>query len=169
MFVTSSAKSRGFSTKYCASTAKVVHRVQFYLILLLREILSMGFIKAQKIIRDENGVITSRSAAIVDTIYAGTGRRNNIKIDVREKLRRVIYLSDYYKSGISIFMFPTRGMVEYDALIDTFESVVRDDPRISTQEMFPMLRKPLHESGYLHLKYLAGVSHSCAAGKRMVQ
>ena len=32
----------------------------------------MAFIKAQMIVRDENGVITSGSAAIVDTVYIST-------------------------------------------------------------------------------------------------
>ena len=46
----------------------------------------MAFIKAQKIVRDENGVITSGSAAIVDTVYISTGSKNHSKHIVREKL-----------------------------------------------------------------------------------
>ena len=38
----------------------------------------MAFIKAQKIVRDENGVITSGSAAIVDTVYISTGSKNHL-------------------------------------------------------------------------------------------
>ena len=74
----------------------------------------MAFIKAQKIVRDENGVITSGSAAIVDTVYISTGRKNHSKHKVREKLGKVLYLSEDRKSGI--FMSPTRGLVEYNAL-----------------------------------------------------
>ena len=81
----------------------------------------MAFIKAQKIIRDENGVITSGSAAIVDTVYISTGSKNHSKHNVREKLGKVLYLSKDRKSGI--FMSPTRGLVEYNALTDTFEGV----------------------------------------------
>ena len=95
----------------------------------------MAFIKAQKIVRDENGVITSGSAAIVDTVYISTGRKNHSKHKVREKLGKVLYLSEDRKSGI--FMSPTRGLVEYNALTDTFESVERDDGRICGQEVFP--------------------------------
>ena len=47
----------------------------------------------------------------------------------------MLYLSDDRKSGI--FLSPTRGLVEYDSLSDTFESVGRDDARIRTQEVFP--------------------------------
>ena len=95
----------------------------------------MAFIKAQKIVRDENGTITSGSAAVVDTVYIRTGQRNHSRQVVREKLGRVLYLSDDRKSGI--FLSPTRGLVEYDSLSDTFESVGRDDARIRTQEVFP--------------------------------
>ena len=95
----------------------------------------MAFIKAQKVVRDENGVITSGSAAIVDTVYVSTGSKNHSKHSVREKLGRVLYLSEDRKSGI--FMSPTRGLVEYNALTDTFEGVERDDSRICSQEIFP--------------------------------
>ena len=95
----------------------------------------MAFIKAQKIVRDENGVITSGSAAIVDTVYISTGSKNHSKHKVREKLGKVLYLSADRKSGI--FMSPTRGLVEYNALTDTFEGVKRDDSRICSQEIFP--------------------------------
>ena len=64
----------------------------------------MAFIKAQKIVRDENGTITSGSAAIVDTAYVSTGQKNHSKQTVREKLGKVLYLSEDRKSGI--FMSP---------------------------------------------------------------
>ena len=52
----------------------------------------MAFIKAQKVIRDEKGKITSGSAAIVDTVYVSTGKKNHSKQVVREKLGRILYL-----------------------------------------------------------------------------
>ena len=96
---------------------------------------SMAFIKAQKVIRDETGKIKSGSAAIIDTIYVSTGQKSHSKQVVREKLGRVLYLSDDHKSGI--FMSPTRGLVKYDALTDTFDSVDHDNPLICTQDVFP--------------------------------
>ena len=41
----------------------------------------MAFIKAQKVIRDENGIsiIGSSSAAIVDTVYMSTGQKSHSK------------------------------------------------------------------------------------------
>ena len=95
----------------------------------------MAFIKAQKIIRDENGVITSGSAAVVDTVYVKTGQKNHSKHVVREKLGKVLFLSDDKRSGI--FMSPTRGLVEYNAISDTFEEVSRKDPRIQIEDVFP--------------------------------
>ncbi len=95
----------------------------------------MAFIKAQKVIRDEDGMIISGSASIVDTAYVSTGSKNHSRHTVREKLGKVLYLSEDRKSGI--FMSPTRGLVEYNAVTDTFEGVDRDDARISKQELFP--------------------------------
>lgn len=113
----------------------------------------MAFIKAQKIIRDENGVITSGSAAIVDTTYVKTGQKNHSKHIVREKLGKVLFLSDDKKSGI--FLSPTRGLVEYDANQDSFEEVSRDDPRIQTEELFPKTEiHTIFGDTYLFLEFL---------------
>ena len=98
----------------------------------------MAFIKAQKIIRDANGVITSGSAAVVDTVYVKTGQKNHSKHVVREKLGKVLFLSDDKKSGI--FMSPTRGLVEYNAISDTFEEVSSKDPG-SKQRMCSLKRR----------------------------
>ncbi len=73
----------------------------------------MAFIKAQKVVYDEKGNITSGSAAIVDTKYVSTGKASHSQHVVREKLGRVLYLSEDRKRGI--FLSPTRGLVEYDA------------------------------------------------------
>ena len=113
----------------------------------------MAFIKAQKIIRDENGVITSGSAAVVDTVYVQTGQKNHSKQIVREKLGKVLFLSDDKKSGI--FMSPTRGLVEYNAISDTFEEVSRKDPRIQTEEVFPETEiHTIFGDSYLFLEFL---------------
>ena len=95
----------------------------------------MAFIKAQKIIHDEAGRIVSGSAAIVDTIYVRTGGKSHSKQQVREKLGQVLYLSDNRKLGI--FLSPTRGLVEYSTLTDSFSAVDREDPRIATDLFFP--------------------------------
>lgn len=96
----------------------------------------MSFIKTQKVIRDKNNVIVSGSAAVVDTVYIGTGQANHSKHEVREKLGRVLYLSEDKRNGI--FLSPTRGLVYYDANTDAFETVERDDPRIKGhKDLFP--------------------------------
>ena len=95
----------------------------------------MAFIKAQKIVRNSDGGILSGSASVVDTVYIKTGRQDHSKHVVRERLGKVLYLSEDRKSGI--FLSPTRGLTEYSALSDTFSPVSRDDPRIYSREVFP--------------------------------
>lgn len=58
----------------------------------------MAFIKSQKLIRDDNGVIISGSASIVDTIYGNFGSYH-AKHTVREKLGKVVWLSDDRKKA----------------------------------------------------------------------
>ena len=95
----------------------------------------MAFIKAQKIVRDADGVVLSGSAAVVDTIYVKTGGKSHSRHTVRERLGKVLYLSEDGNSGI--FLSPTRGVVEYSALDDTFLTVEKDDPRLQKQCLFP--------------------------------
>ena len=95
----------------------------------------MAFIKAQKIVCDDKGQIVSGSAAVVDTVYVRTGSRSHSRQQVRERLGKVLYLSDNRKSGI--FLSPTRGLVEYDSISDSFSAVERNDPRIHRAELFP--------------------------------
>ena len=95
----------------------------------------MAFIKTQKIIRDDSGRIISGSASLIDAVYVPGGGRSHSRQQVREKLGKVIWLSDGKKTGI--FLSPTRGLVEYDAVSDSFSSVDKDDPRISEQDLFP--------------------------------
>ena len=88
----------------------------------------MSFIKAQKIVRDAQGVIQSGSASLVDAVY-DTGRSvGHSRHAVREKLGKVLYLSADRRSGV--FLSPTRGLVEYNSASDTFASVEAGDPRI---------------------------------------
>lgn len=95
----------------------------------------MASIKAQKVRYDGNGRIVSGSAAIIDTIYVRTGQKDHSRKETREKLGKVLYLSDDKRSGI--FLSPTRGLVEYDADEDSFNEVDREDPRINTERVFP--------------------------------
>ena len=95
----------------------------------------MAFIKAQKIIRDDSGNVISGSAAVVDAVYVKTGGKSHSRQEVREKLGRVLYLSEDRKVGV--FQSPTRGLVEYNASADCFSDVDRDDPRINAGEFFP--------------------------------
>ena len=60
----------------------------------------MAFIKAQKIVRNEDGNILSGSAAVVDTVYVKSGQRNHSKHVVRERLGKVLYLSEDGKCGV---------------------------------------------------------------------
>lgn len=95
----------------------------------------MAFIKAQKIIYDEKGNITSGSAAIIDTKYVSTGKASHSQHVVREKLGRVLYLSEDRKQGI--FLSPTRGLVEYNAKTDSFSVIEKNDSRFNSKELFP--------------------------------
>ncbi len=96
----------------------------------------MAFIKAQKIVRDKNNIIVSGSAAVVDSVYVRNGQKNHCKHEVREKLGKVLDLSEDGRRGV--FLSPTRGLVQYDANSDSFESVDKDDPRVKNREdLFP--------------------------------
>ena len=112
----------------------------------------MAFIKAQKLVYDENGKITSGSAAIVDTQYGNFGSYH-AKHTVREKLGKVLWLSEDKKSGI--FMSQTRGLVEYNAVTDVFSSVEKDDERLTGTKTFP--ESQIHTvfgDSYMLLKFL---------------
>ncbi len=112
----------------------------------------MAFIKAQKLVYDERGNITSGSAAIVDTQYGNFGSYH-AKHTVREKLGKVLWLSEDKKSGI--FMSQTRGLVEYNAVTDVFSSVEKDDERLTGTETFP--ESQIHTvfgDSYMLLKFL---------------
>ena len=112
----------------------------------------MAFIKAQKVIYDENGKISSGSAAIVDTYYGNFGNYH-AKHTVREKLGKVLWLSQDKKSGV--FMSPTRGLVEYNAVTDVFSSVDKSDERLGGTETFPTTQiHTVFGDSYMLLKFM---------------
>ena len=94
----------------------------------------MAFIKTQKIVRNESGTIISGSASIIDTKYGNYGTYH-AKHSVRERLGKVIWLSDDKKKGI--FLSPTRGLVEYSSAKDEFLPVDQNDCRLKGTNTFP--------------------------------
>ena len=96
----------------------------------------MAFIRVQKLVRDSNGNIISGSAAIKESRYIKDGGKFHSRQIVRERLGKVVWLSDDGKSGI--FLSPKRGLVFYDSATDRFDEVGRDDARLSSSlEVFP--------------------------------
>ena len=65
----------------------------------------MAFIKVQKLKKDENGSVLSGSAAVVESVYC-PGEGSHSKQKVRERLGKIVSLSDDRKSGI--FLSPTK-------------------------------------------------------------
>ena len=89
----------------------------------------MPFIKTQKLVLSNSGTgYLSGTASIIDTVYDKSVNGYS-RHKVREKLGKVIWLSDDHRSGI--FNSQTRGLVSYDAEKDTFSVVDRNDSRIS--------------------------------------
>ena len=93
----------------------------------------MAFIKVQKLVLDEDGKVKSGSAAIVETEYDSTYSGKS-RHRVRERLGKIVTLSVDRKSGL--FLSPTRGLVYYDSVEDSFEEVRDDDPRTEELELF---------------------------------
>ena len=113
----------------------------------------MAFIKAQKIVYDDSGRIISGSASVVDAVYVRTGGSAHSRQQVREKLGRVLYLSADRKTGV--FLSPTRGLVEYDSVSDSFSPVEKDDPRINGETLFPQTEiHTVFGDAYLFLNFL---------------
>lgn len=94
----------------------------------------MAFIKVQKLVRDSQDRIISGSASVVESIYV-PGKKSHCSHKVRERLGKVISLSDDKKSGI--FLSPTRGLVEYDAVSDTFSPVSEEEKASRCSKIFP--------------------------------
>ena len=113
----------------------------------------MAFIKAQKIVYDDSGRIISGSASVVDAVYVRTGGSAHSRQQVREKLGRVLYLSADRKTGV--FLSPTRGLVEYDSVSDSFSPVEKDDSRINGETLFPQTEiHTVFGDAYLFLNFL---------------
>ena len=112
----------------------------------------MAHIDFQKIKYDDQGNITSGSASIRDTVYDKNvkGRCTHPLI---EKLGKVLWISEDRKSGI--FQSPTRGLVEYDVLKNSFSDVDRNDPRISVTDLFqePLVHTVFGDA-YLILQFM---------------
>jgi len=102
---------------------------------LLAGVVHMAFIKAQKLVYNDDGSIKSGSAAIVDVTYQDKEHRTGAyhsKQVVRERLGRVLYLSEDKKYGI--FLSPTRGLVSYDVTKDEFAAVEQNDSLIDREK-----------------------------------
>lgn len=93
----------------------------------------MAYIEFRKIVHDEDGSVKSGSAAIKETVY-DSSRKGRCYHPVREKLGKVIYIAPDNKSGI--FLSPSRGLVQYDSVTDTFSEVKREDSRVSDAPLF---------------------------------
>lgn len=113
----------------------------------------MAFIKVQNLVTGEDGTINGGTASIVDVVYVA-GEKFHSKQQYRERLGKIISLSTDRKSGV--FMSPTRGLIEYDAIRDTFSSVERSDIRMKDHlDIYtdPEVHTVFGDS-YLLMKYL---------------
>lgn len=129
--------------------------------------------------RDSNGNILSCSAAIKESQYLKDGGKFHSKQIVRERLWKVVWLASDGKSGI--FLSPSRGLVSYDSVSDSFDEVGRDDGRLSggSVDVFPdkierervlchILHSILRDGSrisYLSAGCQQGVSRAVAAGQ----
>lgn len=114
----------------------------------------MAFIKVQKLVRDEDGRIISGSASIIDTVYDPT-RAGHSAHSTRERLGKVVYISDDKKSGI--FESPERGLVYYNSISDEFSDVKKSDPRIDINREIVFPDPQIHTvfgDSYLFLDFL---------------
>lgn len=93
----------------------------------------MAFIKVQKLVRNEDGSVRSGSASILVTEYDRSAKHLS-RHRIREKLGKVVTLDETGKRGV--FLSPTRGLVAYDSVSDTFESIGKDDPRVKDLDLF---------------------------------
>jgi len=117
----------------------------------------MAYIIAQKIIRNENGIIVCGSASIVESVYLGDkSKKYHSRHSVRERLGKVLWLSDDRKSGI--FMSPTRGLIGYDSINDEFQEIEAGDIRLKGLDVAS--EPPVHTvfgDVYLLLRYLISI------------
>ena len=71
--------------------------------------------------RDNNGNILSGSAAIKESQYIKDGGKFHSRQIVLERLGKVVWLASDGKSAI--FLSPSRGLVSYDSVSDSFDEV----------------------------------------------
>ncbi|MDY0289081.1 MAG: hypothetical protein RBR15_09690 [Sphaerochaeta sp.] len=110
----------------------------------------MAFIKVQKLVRNEDGSVRSGSASILTTEYDSSCKGLS-RHRIREKLGKVVSLADDRKSGV--FLSPTRGLVAYDSVSDTFEFLGKEDSRAN--DPGPFAEPEIHTvfgDAYLFLK-----------------
>ena len=91
------------------------------------------FIKYQKIVRNDAGIILSGSASLVAVSYvrnrSGNHKKSHSKETVVEKLGKVIWINPNDRNQ-AIFLSPARGLVFYDASTDVFTPVEAGDSRL---------------------------------------
>lgn len=113
----------------------------------------MAFIRVQKLVRNDDGSIKSGTASIIDTVYV-TGSKYHSRQKVREKLGKVLYFDSESKTGI--FLSPTRGLVEYNSVTDSFSEVSDDDQRLQ-EKVTSLPETEVHTvfgDSYLLMKFL---------------
>ena len=116
----------------------------------------MSYIRLHSVERDASGKIVKGSAAIYQTVYKKTGKKNHCTPKQIERLGKVIWMCDDKKSGI--FLSKTRGLVEYDSKANQFHEVSSDDPRVAGHGLFvePCVHTVFGDS-YLLLRFMEGI------------
>lgn len=112
----------------------------------------MAFIRLRNLKYDQNGKITSGSAYLMESVYTSEGKYHSRQVR-KEILGHIIALSDDRKSGI--FQSPTRGLIAYDSVTDTFSSVSSQNPRLKGTDAFsePLVHTVFGDA-YLFLEIL---------------
>lgn len=112
----------------------------------------MVFIQTQKLQRDENNQVIGGYATVSITEY-DPNRKHNSKHKVVAKLGKILYLSEDKKVGI--FQSKTKGIVEYNAITDTYSEVSADDERLQNRAVScPRQTQTVFGDTYLALKIL---------------
>lgn len=105
----------------------------------------MAFIRVQKLVRDSNGNILSGSAAIKER---STSRMEVSSIPGRLCANVSGKPSAWLRTANPEYSFPppSRGLVSYNSVSDSFDEVGRDDERLSngSVDVFSWHRNPHH-------------------------